>query len=135
MRAPHRDAEELAGQHVGGAVGAADVGGPAAAQPAVGALGPAQAELHQLVAAAGQPDARRLGGDERLEVERVEHHRLEELRLDERSLHLQHGLVREDDGPLGHRLDGAARAERRQVLEEGVVEGAQAGQIVAGPGR
>ncbi len=49
MRALYRDAEDLAGEHVRRAVGATDVCGPGAAQPAVGPLGPAQAELHQVV--------------------------------------------------------------------------------------
>ena len=108
MRALHGDAEHLAGQHVGGGVGAADVGGAGSAEPPVGTLGAAQAELHQVVVAAGQADARGLGGYEGLVVEGVEDRGLEQLGLDQRALHLQDGLVREDHGALGHRVDGAA---------------------------
>ena len=130
MGALHRYAEHLARQHVGGAVGSADVGGARAAQAAVRPVSTAQAELCQDVVAAGQPQAGGLGGDQGLVVEGVEHRRLQELSFDERTLDLQDGLMGEDDCALRDGLDGAGRPEIAQIVEKGGIEGAQPGQIV-----
>ena len=78
---PYRDAVALAGGHVGGALHAADVGGAGGRQRAVLALGAAQPELQHRPAAGRLHDARRLGGDQGLEVDHVEQHALDQLRL------------------------------------------------------
>ena len=68
--AAHRDAEEPAGEHVRGGVAAADVGRAGGREPAVDALGAAQAELEdRRRRRAARHDPRRLGRDQRLEVD------------------------------------------------------------------
>ena len=129
VRAPHRYAVDLPGEHVGRAVRPPDVGRPRAAEPAVRALRAPKPELHQRVVPAGLADARRLRRYEGLIVERVEDGRLQQLRLDERSLHLHDRLVGEHHRPFGHRLDGAVRPEVAQVVDEGPVEDAQPGKV------
>ena len=78
----------------------------------------------------GEHDARRLGRDQRLEVDDVEQRRLDELRLQQRAPHAHQRLVGEDDRPLGHRVHVAGEAQRGQLAQERRVE--QRTAVVAG---
>ena len=84
-----------------------------AREAAVDALGAPQAEVDHLVAARGEHHARRLGRDQRLEVDEVEQRRLDELRLQQRAPHAHERLVGEHHRPLGHRVHVAARGAAR----------------------
>ncbi len=116
------DAVELAGQHVRGGRAAADVRGARRRQPAVEALGAAQAELEHRLSPGGVADPGRLAGDQGLEVDDGQQRGLDQLGLQDRALHAQQGLVREDHGALGHGVDPTRKAHRAQVREEGRLE-------------
>ena len=70
--AAHRNAEQLAGQHVGRGRTAADVGGAAGGQRAVDALRASQAELQHRVAARRQTHARGLRRDQGLKIDQIQ---------------------------------------------------------------
>ena len=117
--APHRDAEQLAGEHVRGRRAAADVGG-ARSRRAPPSIPCARRSPNSSTGSpfGGEADARRLGGDQGLEVDQVEQRRLQELSLEERAADPQQRLVREHHRALGHGVDVAREAQRREVVEE-----------------
>ncbi len=113
-----RNPVDLPRHHVRGAVAAARVGGPGRGEPAVDPLGPPQAELQDGIVAGRQPQARRLGGDQRLEVDQVEQGRLQELGDEQGAAHPHQRLLAEDHRPLGHGVEVAAEAQGAEVIQE-----------------
>ena len=70
----------------------------------------------------GLADTCRLGGDEGLEVDHVQKRRLQQLALEDRPLHADKRLLREDRGPLRHRIHIQAELEPAEVVQEGLLE-------------
>ena len=77
-----------------------------------------QAKINQLLAPRDQHAARRLGGDERLEMDQVHQPRLDQLRLRHGRRHAQDWLVGKEDRALGHGMHVAAEAPSLEVLRE-----------------
>ncbi len=130
VRARDRHAVDLAGEHVGTRGAAPDVGGAGAAQRAVGTVGPAQSELHHRVPRGGQANAGGLGRNEGRVVEQIQQRALEHLGLEDAALNLHDGLVRKDDGALGHRAHAEARPVVAQVVEKLLVKSVERAQVV-----
>jgi hypothetical protein len=124
-----RDAEQLPGEDVRGGIAAAHPGGPGRGERAVDPLRTAQAELAHVVLPRREADARRLGGDERLEIDQVEQRGLQELAEDDGAGHPEHGLLREHDRPFRHGVDVAAEGEIPEGVQKALLE--ERGAVVA----
>jgi hypothetical protein len=122
VRALDRDAVHLAGEHVRRRRHAADPRRTARRQTAIDALRAPQPELDHGLAARRLHHAGRLGRDERAEVDHGEERRLDETRLQDRRAHAHQRLVREAQPPFGHRVDGAGEAQRREMIDEALLE-------------
>ncbi len=134
--APDRDAEQPPGEDVRGGGRPPHVRRARGGEAAVGPLRPAQAEVDHLVSAGGEAHPRRLGRDERLEVDEVEQRRLHELGVEDRAAHAHERLVGEHHRALGHRVDVALQAQKGELGEEARVEdrpavvAAQRGEVI-----
>ena len=122
VRALHRDAVQLAGEHVGGPGHPAHVGRAGRRQGAVDPLGAPQPELDHRLPPGREHRARRLGGDEGLEVHDGEQRGLEQHAGDDRPADPDQGLVREDHRALGNRVDVHVELEGAEPVEEGRLE-------------
>ena len=120
--AAHRQPQQPARERVRGRVGAAHEGRARRRQPAVDTLRAPQPELDHLVAARGEPHARRLGRDQRLEVDEIEESRLDELGLHQGAAHAHERLVGEDHRALGHGVDVAGQSDPGELAEKGRLE-------------
>ncbi len=125
----------LVGHGAGGGGAAGDIGGPGAQQGAVGALGPAGAEL-----ATGRPSAARTM---RLDLVAMrhwwfrhqQHEGLDELGLNGGGADGEDGLPGEDGSALRHRPDVAGEAEGAQIVQKVLAEaalGPQVGDVLLG---
>ena len=138
--AAHRNAEQLAGQHVGRGRAAADVRRAAGGQRAVDALCAAQAEFQHRVAVRCQTHARGLRGDQGLKIDQIQQRGLDDLALQDRPLHAHQRLLRKHDRSLGNGVHPAGQFEGVEVVEKGGIEqrppvrAAQLGQIGHVPG-
>ena len=119
----------LAGEHVAGALAAADDGRARTVDARVGALGTAQAELHHRAALRRLHHAAGLGGDQRLVVDDVQERRLHQLRLEDGRGHADQRLAREHDGALRHGVHVAVEFKVAKLVQEVLVEDAQAPQV------
>ena len=117
-RAEDRDAVALAGKHRGGAGESGDVARSRRPEAGLGAVRAAQAEIDQRLARRRQHHARRLGGDQRLEMQNVDQARLHQLRLRQRRGHAQDRLVGEEHRALRHGVDVAGEAKPRELVEQ-----------------
>ncbi len=108
--------------HRRGSREAADIAGTRCQQPRLGAMGAAQPEIDQQLAGCGQRHARRLGRNQRLEVQDVDQPGLDILRLRQGRGHPKDWLVSEEDRTLGHRMDIAGEAEIRQIVDQALPE-------------
>ena len=120
--AAHRQVEAQAAQHVAGAGNARH---PVGAHAAPGRFQPvhaAHAEIHHRHAVGGQHHARRLGGEQRFQVDVVHQQAFQQLPLDHRRPHFQQRLVGEHHRALRQRPDFPLEAEIGQPAQEGVLE-------------
>ena len=101
-------------------------------QPGVGAVHAAQSEVHDLPAPCSLDHARRLGGEDGLQMDLVHHERLDELRLGNRRLDFDEGLVREHRCPFRDGVDVARESKLLQMLEERLREAPERVQIGEG---
>ncbi|GBD41042.1 hypothetical protein HRbin39_00417 [bacterium HR39] len=113
------DPEDRLGRHGGGAGEADDVGGPRGEQSGLRAVRPAQAEVDERASRRRQHHARRLAGDQRLEVQQVDDARFQELRHRQRGSDPQDGFVGEDHRALGHGVHVAGKAPPGEELDGG----------------
>jgi hypothetical protein len=81
VSAGYRDSIQFAGHDVGSSGAAADVGRATGGQSAVHSLGTAQTKFNYRFTPRRLADARRFGGDERLEIHEVQQRRFDNLRL------------------------------------------------------
>ena len=128
--AEQRDAPTHAGQHVGGAAEAGEVAGARRQQPGLGAVGAAQAEIHQQFARRRQPHARRLGGDQGLELQQVDEARLDQLRLRQRRDDAQDRLVGKNTVPSGMACTSPVKRRSGSESTKRLVKAPAAGQPV-----
>ena len=112
------DAVELVGDGAGRSPAAADVCGPGAGDGAVGALGPAGAELQHRAPLGRPDDPVGLGGNQALMVDRQQGEGLDQLGLDGRCPHRHHRLPGKDRRALRHRPDVAGKPEIPQILQK-----------------
>jgi hypothetical protein len=144
---PNTGMPKRAPPHGGGAGEAGEVAGPRRQQPGLGAVRAAQAEVDQRPARRGEHAARRLAGDQRLQVHQVQHPALDQLRLAQRRAHAQQRLVGKNTVPSGIastspvKRSRAASRERRLEAPAGgepvelVVGKAQRQQVLEPPAR
>jgi hypothetical protein len=90
----------------------------------------AQAEIDEELVRRSKHEPRRLGCDQRLEVQDVDKARFDELRLRQRCGHAQDGLVGEKDCALGHGMNVAVEAKPGQIIQQVLSEPAGACQKV-----
>ena len=106
----------LIGHGTGGGGAAGDIAGPGAQQSAIGAVGPAGAELSHRTAF-GRPDnAVGFGGDEALVVQAEQDEGLDKLGLNGGGPDGENGFVGENGSALGHGPDIAGEAEIPQIV-------------------
>jgi len=104
------------------------VAGPRGQQAGLGAVGPAQAEVDERLARAGQHHARGLGGDHGLEVQQVDQPALDQLRHRQRRGDPQDRLVGKEHRALGHGVDRTGEAQIGQIIQEILAEAPGADQ-------
>jgi hypothetical protein len=105
-----RDAEPPTGLDGGRAVESRHVTGSRREQGRLGAVCTAHAEVDQSAGSCGEPAARGLARDRRLEVEQIDDPTLDELCLRQRRGHPQRRLAGEEHAALGQRVDVAGKA-------------------------
>jgi len=133
--ASNRNAGALARGHVGGLLAAADPGGAAGGEPAVGALRPSVSELDHRSPRGGVADPCRLGGDEGLEIDDVQQGGFHQLRVQNRTLDPNEWLVREDRAAFRDGGNIQVQSKIRQIAEKAlakqrmVIARAQTGKI------
>src|SRR5439155_20957132 len=118
VRSPHRYAEQLPRQHVGGAHTAADISRAARGAAAGDSLRPPQPEFDHRIALSRLADASSLGGDQALEIDEVEKRRLQELTLEDRSFHPDQRLVGEDSRSLRGRVHVNSKLQGAEVFQK-----------------
>lgn len=128
MRAKDGNTVAATGEHIGRRGAAGNVARARDGQPAIGTLGAAQAKLGNGTAVRRQHNARRLGGDKRLEANDVEQRGLEQLALQRGAGDANHGLARKDELALGNGVDVYMRTKIAQVVEECRLEHRAAGR-------
>ena len=129
LGAHHRDPPAPPRLHQRGARSTREVGAARQRHRCVQAVGPPGAEVDDHPARSSLDDPRRLGGDQRVDVQPRQQHRLHQLRLQDAALDPQDRLVGKDGGALGQGPHVALEAEALQPLEERFSE-AQAAQVV-----
>ena len=122
VRSAHRDAMQLAGQHVRGGRAASDICGPAGAEPPVDSLCPAQPEFQHGIVPRRQAHAGGLGRHQRLEVDDVEQGRLDDLALQQRAANPEQRLVGKNDRALGDRIHVAGELQSTEIVQERCIE-------------
>ena len=96
-----------------------DVGGPAGGEPAVDPLRPPQAELQHRSSPRRQAQARRLGGDQRLEIDQVEQRASRGAGLRERPVsRAPAARAAKTTVPSGTASTSQRKPQRPQVIEE-----------------
>src|SRR5882757_1228223 len=86
------------------------------AEAGLGAVRGAQAKIGQHLVRRRQHHARRLGRDQRLEVQDVDQARLDQLRLRQRRGDAQQRFIGKADAALGDGVHVAGKAKRREIL-------------------
>ena len=95
-----------------------EIAGARRQQPGFGAMRAAQPEVDQQFAGRHQHHARRLRGDQRLEMQQVDQPRLDQLRLRDRRGDAQDRLVRKKYRAFRHRMHIAGEAQRFETRKE-----------------
>ena len=86
----------------------------------------AETEIDQQLARRGEDAARRLGGDQRLEMQNVDEPGLDELRLRQRRGDAQDRFAGEKRRAFRHGVHIAGKAKRREIIEHVLSEAAGA---------
>ena len=125
-----RDAEQPLGLDRGGAGESDEVAGACGEHARLRAVGAAEAEIDEEPALRGKHHARRLGGDQRLEVEEIHDPRLDELGERQRRGDAEDRLVGEEESALRHGVDVAGEAEAGEIVDKAPREPAGRGEPV-----
>ena len=121
-RSEDRNSEILLRKHRRRSGKSRQITGARGHQPGLGAMGPSQPEIDQLLSRGRKDHSRRLGGDHRLKVKDVDEPGFDQLRLRKRRGHPNDRFVREEDGAFRHGIDVAGKSQAREVVEERVRE-------------
>ena len=122
MRTRDGHVEHLPRKHVGRGRAARNYRRSRAVNARVRTLRAAQPELRDGRAVRRIDDLCGLGRDQRLVVEDAKDRRLDQLRLEKPRFDGEYRLLREDDRPLGHRIDVAGEPQPRKQSEEVLVK-------------
>ena len=122
--ADDRDAVALAGQHIGGAGKARDIARARRIEPGLGAVRGAQAEIGKNLSGRRQHHARRLRGNQRLEMQDVDQPRLHQLRLRQRRGDADERLARKADGAFRNGVHVAGETKTAEIIEQVLPEAA-----------